>query len=48
MVEETVWEEAFASLVEFGKVSRFRRKVLRLVNGCCTRKYQISLRERLY
>ena len=30
------------------KVSRFRRKILRLVNGCRTRKYQISLRERLY
>jgi hypothetical protein len=30
------------------KVSRFRRKILRLVNRCRTRKYQISLRERLY
>jgi len=30
------------------KVGKLRRKVLRLMNGCCKPKYQISLRQRVY
>jgi len=35
-------------LWNLGNVSRLRRKLLRTLNRCRTRKYQISLRERLY
>jgi hypothetical protein len=35
-------------LWDFGDVGRLRRKLLRTLNGCHTRKYRISLRERLY
>jgi hypothetical protein len=30
------------------KISRLRRKMLRLVNGCRRPEYQISLRQRVY
>jgi hypothetical protein len=35
-------------LWDLEKVSKLRRKLLRLVNRCRTPKYQISLRERVY